>query len=603
MRKTLFTVVKLLVSFTAANPLVSNARPLAARAAHCAEVATSTAQPAIVWEKWSDDLFDRAKKENRLVILDLEAVWCHWCHVMEETTYRDDLVRKLIGKKYIAVRVDQDSRPDLSNRYEDFGWPATIIFAPDGKELAKRQGYLRPMEMSSMLQAFIDDPTPGPSIRGQDQVQPATTAALSPAMRGTLIAQLKNAYDSKNAGWGTVHKFVDADVIEFCIAVKDADLRKMARETLTAGKKLIDPAWGGVYQYSTDGDWDHQHFEKIMSYQADDLRTYARASIAFHEPEFLKAAKSVHSFLKAFLMSPEGAFYTSQDADLVKGEHSAEYFALNDADRRKKGVPVVDQHIYARENGWAIEALAALYGVTGGETTLTEAKRAAAWIVIHRTLAVGGFRHGEKDEAGPYLGDSLAMGRAFLALYTSTADAQYLKKALAAAKYIDRNFALKEAGYATAIAHGSFPSQVQIDENVSLSRFANLLYAYTGDAELRTMADRSMKYLAAPQIAGKRAWAVGGILLADEELTAEPIHITIVGPKNDPAAKALFQTALSWPAGYKRIEWYDRAEGPLMRMDVDYPTLSKPAAFVCTGNACSSPIFGVEKLMAKRDKR
>ena len=568
-------------------------------AAYSADAPTS--QPAIVWEKWSDDLFVRATKENRLVILDLEAVWCHWCHVMEETTYRDETVKKLIGRKYIAVRVDQDSRPDISNRYEDYGWPATIVFAPDGKELAKRQGYLRPMEMSSMLQAFIDDPTPGPSIRAAEKVQPAASAALQPALRDKVIGQLRAAYDEKNAGWGTVHKFVDADVIEFCLSSGDADLRRMAKSTLAAATKLIDPAWGGVYQYSTDGDWVHQHFEKIMSYQADDLRTYARASVAWHEPAFLKSAEEIHRFLRTFLTSPDGAFYTSQDADLIPGEHSAEYFALGDAARRKQGVPRVDQHIYARENGWAIEALLTLYGVTGDEPTLNEAKRAAEWIVANRTLKDGGFRHGDTDAAGPYLGDSLAMGRACLALYMSTGERSWLARAEAAAGFIEKHFLAKSAGYATAVGGGPYPPQPQIDENVSLARFANLLHAYTGKAEYRRTAEQAMKYLASPQVAGRRTWVVGGILLADRELASEPLHITIVGSKNDPVARSLLRAALGWPKGYKRIEWYDRSEGPLVRMDVEYPDLPKAAAFVCTGNACSSPMFTSEKLIQKRD--
>jgi uncharacterized protein YyaL (SSP411 family) len=110
-----------------------------------------------------------------------------------------------------------------------------------------------------------------------------------------------------------------------------------------------------------------------------------------------------------------------------------------------------------------------------------------------------------------------------------------------------------------------------------------------------------MKYIASPQVAAKRNWLVGGILLADRELAAEPLHIVIVGPKNDPIARAMYQTALGWPTGYKRVEWYDRREGPLPRMDVEYPEFSKPAAFFCTGTACSSPVFTVEKLAKKRD--
>src|ERR1700759_3086353 len=105
----------------------------------------------IKWQPWSEDLFAQAQREHKLVILDLEAVWCHWCHVMEEKTYSDPKVQQLIGSNYIAVRVDQDSRPDLSNRYEDYGWPATIVFDSKGRELAKRSGFIPPGPMASML--------------------------------------------------------------------------------------------------------------------------------------------------------------------------------------------------------------------------------------------------------------------------------------------------------------------------------------------------------------------------------------------------------------------------------------------------------------------
>src|ERR1700734_2429065 len=86
---------------------------------------------AIAWNGWSDEVFARARREHKFVLLDLEAVWCHWCHVMDATTYRDPRVITLLGSQYLAVRVDQDSRPDLANRYEDYGWPATVIYGPD----------------------------------------------------------------------------------------------------------------------------------------------------------------------------------------------------------------------------------------------------------------------------------------------------------------------------------------------------------------------------------------------------------------------------------------------------------------------------------------
>src|SRR5262247_4097621 len=104
--------------------------------------------PAIDWQPWSEKVFARAKAEQKLVLLDLGAVWCHWCHVMDEITYRDPEVIRLLRERYIAVRVDQDSRPYLSNRYEEYGWPATIVFKWDGSELARRRGYIPPKPMA-----------------------------------------------------------------------------------------------------------------------------------------------------------------------------------------------------------------------------------------------------------------------------------------------------------------------------------------------------------------------------------------------------------------------------------------------------------------------
>src|SRR5271165_3730171 len=100
----------------------------------------------IKWQPWSDSVFAQAKREGRFVLLDLGTVWCH---VMEEVTYRDPAVIDLVGRRYLAVRVDADARPDLSNRYEDYGWPATIVFNNDGSEIVKRRGYLPPGQMAS----------------------------------------------------------------------------------------------------------------------------------------------------------------------------------------------------------------------------------------------------------------------------------------------------------------------------------------------------------------------------------------------------------------------------------------------------------------------
>ena len=143
-------------------------------------------------------------KENKLVLLDLEAVWCHWCHVMDETTYRDPAVRRLLADKYIAVQVDQDARPDLANRYEDYGWPATIVFDPDG-ERARQAARVHPAagRCRRMLQAFIDDPTPGPA--GGPVAEDQGRRRRRPARRGRRprwSSASTAPTTPKNEGWG-----------------------------------------------------------------------------------------------------------------------------------------------------------------------------------------------------------------------------------------------------------------------------------------------------------------------------------------------------------------------------------------------------------------
>ena len=550
---------------------------------------------AIKWQPWSEALFEQARRENKFILVDLEAVWCHWCHVMEEKTYSDADVVRRVGEHYIAVKVDSDAHPELARRYEDYGWPATIVFNAQGGEIVKRRGYLRPEIMISMLDEIVRDPSPVVYRDNTPVTAYATSPLLAPALRAELEREHVDSHDLERGGLKQQQKFIDRDTIEYALyraGQGDKPSAALARLDLNAARALIDPVWGGMYQYSTDGDWAHPHFEKIVQIQADALRLYAMASARFGDPADRRALDDIHRYVSAFLTSPEGAFYVSQDADLVKGRHSAEYFALDDAGRRRLGIPAIDKHVYARENGWMIQALAAAYQTTGDAATLTEATRAARWVQAHRALPGGGFAHGERDAGGPYLEDTLAMGRAFLALYQASADRAWLAAAQEAAAFIDLRFRGVDApGFVTSVspARAVLKPKTVVDENIAAARFANELARHTGSARYTAMAELAMRYLATEQVATRRR-TEAGILLAALELGSAPTHLTIVGAKSDPAAAALYRAALAYPAVYRRIEWWDRSEGPLPNPDVRYPPLGSAAAFICTDGACSMPI-------------
>ncbi len=565
-------------------------------------------QPALHWQPWSDAAFATARQRHKLVLLDLEAVWCHWCHVMDDVTYRDPVVIRLLNEKYILVKVDQDSRPDISNRYQDYGWPATVVFAADGSEIVKRQGYIPPRPMSSMLQAIIDDPSPGPSVEKEAAFYPVNDASISSTLLAHVRAGYEAQYDAPNAGWGFNHKYLDEDSVEYALrlaASGDGVYTKRASDTLHSATALLDPVWGGAYQYSVGGHWSEPHFEKLISIQASFLREYSLAYAQTHKAEDLAAAQSVHRYVHSFLTdSATGVFFVSQDADLHDGQENEPYFKLDDRRRRAQGIPRIDKHVYARENGWVISALCQLYSVSGDATALAEAQRSARWIVEHRRLAGGGYRHDDVDRAGPYLGDTLAMGQAFLALYIATGDRADLDAAAKAAQFISAHFAPLQpgTGFVTSPARtdSAYRPHPDRDENIALVRFTSLLAVATGDPRYHATAAEAMRYLAAGPVALRPLSA--GILLAHEDFSQAPLHITVLGPRSDPQAAALHTAALRSVTSHELIEWRDPDDRNPLPTTVTYPTLKKPALFLCTAQACSSPIFRPEDVAARIQK-
>lgn len=588
---------------------------LAVSSAQAQETVTATtgseAAIPIHWLSWSDDVFAQARTEHKYVLLDLEAVWCHWCHVMDTVTYADPDVRKMMQSQYLAIKVDQDSRPDISNRYEDYGWPATVVFDADGKEIVKRQGYLPPKPMLSMLQAIVDDPTPGPSVVAEQPITYASNSRIAPAVLARIRRNYEAQYDAKAGGWGFSHKYLDADSVEYAMTLSsegDAKAKRRVLDTLRLEQKIQDPVWGGAYQYSAGGDWNEPHFEKLISIQSQVMRIYALAYMQFKDDAYLHLASGIDQYVQYFLTSPDGAFYVSQDADLIEGEHGGDYFSLDDAHRRANGIPRIDKHLYARENGWMIASLADLYAASGDTRYLNEAERSAEWILAHRALPGGGFSHDEQDTAGPYLGDTLAMGQAFLALYAVTSDQRWLDRATATLPFLAADFVARNGvGYLTSkVSAGRFSHiSPDRDENIALARFTNLLYQYTGDTKAQTIAAQTMRYLVTPAIAARPL--SGGELLAIHETTHAPLHIAVVGQKDNQAARQLFNTALHALRGYERLEWIPAPQPANdarkdAYKDVPYPALAEPAAFVCRDNHCGAPIYLSEVLTALIEK-
>jgi uncharacterized protein len=585
-------------------------------AAYCR---AESAPTSIQWRPWSDSLFAQAMQEHKLILLELEASGCHWCHVIDQQTYADPMVQQLVGAHFVAIRVDRDLRPDIANRYAQFDFPVTVMLQSDATEIVRKGGYISKENMASLLQAVIDDPSPGPSIKPEVPVAYAQTAELSPK----LIASLNQAFLSSpppDQGSDFLLKYLDADSIEYAELLAHTNRgseERSARDVLEMARQLIDPVWGGAFQSliapissndphrglqyvrvqlgghpdPTGPSWNDSHYEKSLSVQAQMMHIFSHAYRRWRDPGYLDAAMRIHRYVLAFLTSPEGAFYVSQDSGPAGETSSSFYFSREDAERRKIGVPQVDHALYVRENGWMVSALCALYATTNDPDILQEARRSADWVLSHRALKDGGFSHSGDDlGGGPYLGDTLAMVQAFLSLYEVTGERAWLKRAVSSEHFISSTFtASPKPGFVTSnvpidLKYGPHADR---SENALLVRVANLLFRYSSDADARHTAAQAMRYLGTPDIAS--AGPPAPILLAERQFTTDPVDLLVTGSKRDETAQALFRKAAGAPDYYKRVEWWDPAEGQLPRDGLKYPAIPHVAAIICRTSLCSQP--------------
>jgi uncharacterized protein YyaL (SSP411 family) len=541
------------------------------------------------WEAWSDKVFERARAENKFVLLTLQSWWCPWCHTMNEETYADPDVRAYIAEHFIPVRVDQDSRPDISQRYERWGWPATVLFGPDGTEIVKLRGFYSVRFFLPILKGTVADPTPIKyDVPSGDERPVSRQVRLHDAARTEILAFIDKNYDRDNDGWGGRAKLADTPTWTYALdraKAGDAEFASRIRATLLKARSMLDAEHGAMAQVTGAADWSKIHREFPMFAQEAGLRAFSLAYSLWGDDQYRAAARRIVDYLRDTLRAPEGGFYASMG--------------------RERGDPGVDKNLYARENGMAIGALAAYFDATGERDARDLAIAAAEWALAARRRPDGGFHHGPADAAGPFLADSLTMAWALLGLHRSTGERRWLDEARRTADFIAATFIDAETGgfFAAAKPEAGFLGKPvkQREDNVLATRMFNLLAAYTGEARYRAIAESGMGYLTSPAVL-EAALFLPDLLQAESEMTHEPVHVTIIGPKDDARAAALYRAALAYPAGHKRAEWWDKREGPLANPDVKYPDYPEPAAFACTRTFCSLPVTVPGEIAAQLDR-
>lgn len=399
----------------------------------------------IDWRPWGREVFSEAEAQGKLVLLSISAVWCHWCHVMDETTYSDPGVIERINRDFIPVRVDSDKRPDVNRRYNQGGWPTTAFLIPSGRAVAGLT-YAPPEQLTALLDRMSalyrhrknDVDTEAAAMSAEERELAGRTikgGEVDPGTSTEVEAAVLASWDREYGGLGDAPKFPQAEAVEFALAgyveAGSSSLISFARSTLDAMKdgEMNDAVEGGFFRYATARDWSTPHFEKMLADNAELARLYLAAAQVLNEPAYADTARSALDYSLRTLMDDEQrGFFGSQDAD-------EEYYRQDAAGRAGLEPPAVDRTIYTDSSSKMLSALVLASAVLEDPGLLGIAERVADFIWRE------GFRHGsglchyfELPQGLPALWgqpeDQVSYLQALIDLYQATADARFLERAV-----------------------------------------------------------------------------------------------------------------------------------------------------------------------------
>ena len=299
----------------------------------------------VQWHEWGEEAFALAQRGNKPILLDIGAVWCHWCHVMDRESYDNPEIAQIINKLFVAVKVDRDERPDIDSRYQiavqsvsgQGGWPLTAFLTPDGKPFyggtyfPPDEGYGRPSFRRVLLSiANAYQEKNGDVLDQAKLVEGAIAYAeshaakdeFSPRVIDDIVQSALRMFDARNGGFGSAPKFPHSSAVDLLIDqyayTGNEELRNVFVTTLEkmAHGGVYDQLAGGFHRYSVDERWVVPHFEKMCYDNSELLKNYVHAYQATGSEFFASVARDIIRWMDEWLSDREhGGFYSSQDAD------------------------------------------------------------------------------------------------------------------------------------------------------------------------------------------------------------------------------------------------------------------------------------------------
>ena len=595
--------------------------------AHCVE-----------WLPWARSTFDRAQAEDKPVLLSISAPWCHWCHVMDETTYSDPDVQSLLARGFLAVRVDNDHRPDINARYNVGGWPTTAFLTPHGG-LIGGATYLPSDQFLAMLMELQDAyraDKPRLYEQSRDLLrrrrEHARRVAAGAEVESSLVDRVSRivagAYDAANGGFGSEPKFTNPSILrfilhlyrttgeEFYAAMLRKSLNRMAdipdEDASGVGQDehrflpppgpsaIYDSVSGGFFRYSAAADWSEPQREKMLEDNIQLASLYLDASIILHREgtpdglQYRDVAERVFACVNNCLYDFDlRGFHGSQ------GAHS-DYFALGPDEQGKAQPPPCDPSCYGGLD--ALAAAALLDASWKVEGRLGEHLGKVGRDVISRLegmAAAGTFsRVYPEDVPGgnpPLLADWAGLLAGLMQAHASTAEPRYLDRAVDVARVmVERFFDETGGGFFDIEADDDAVGHLQVrekqmPENMLAVRGLLRLYQATRNDDYRRLCEATLSAFAG-------VFREHGEFAADFGLTVDlfcnpMVEVTVEGSPDDPACRELLAAAIRLNSPNLEIKTVAAGGAALAHVCLDtlcLPPVTTPAALAETAAGIDS---------------
>jgi uncharacterized protein YyaL (SSP411 family) len=568
---------------------------------------------------WTDEAFERAKNENKPVLLDISAVWCHWCHRLDHDTYSVPEVAEYIESNFIPIRVDTDKRPDINRRYNMGGWPTTAFLTPDGRVIGGGT-YMPPEQMRQVLRdvkSFWEKSIgkPAPEL-GMPEPESIPIGQLSPLIVDEILGEVANNFDPIYGGFGSEPKFPNTEAHELALLKYhysgNREFLRFAAVTLqNVGRSgTYDKEMGGFFRYSTLRDWSVPHFEKMCEDNAKWLTLYLHAYQVTSEPFYADIARGIIGYVNAWLSDQvNGCFYGSQDAD-------EEYYKLSKTERVKAKPPFIDKHIYTNWNAMMtsayLEASFTLGEMSTREFGLNSLERL---LKLNYKPGEGMFHyHDGRPHLENQLADQVQTAKALCSAYECTGDRKFLERAgelmeIAGRKLYDAEYGAFFDTIVDPNAPGFLSKPAKpLEENSTAALVLTKLFHLTGKDVYRKQAEETLKRFAAiyPQF----GFMAAEYAIAVDTFINEPTTVRILGSPEKPGTKGLLTEAHRVYEPRKIIQVLDPKKDSGTIAALGFPNAEQPTAYVCVGTVCTAPIIepkqiGLEigKMIAGQPKR